>query len=177
MAKHPHAEGVEAGSTLGTITGIAITTGASNKDAAWDFVSFVSGTEGAQIMAQTGNFPAIMTDEAMNLIAGLEGFPTDEQSKEALKVSNLYLEVPYHESVSEVNSILDTYHASIMSGEMSIDDGNCCYERGDWKDSKVRAGKRYNIVEIHSGLADNQPDLIRRKGGDFLWIRRKEGRN
>ncbi len=123
MAKYPHAEGVEAGSTLGTITGIAITTGASDKDAAWDFVSFVSGTEGAQIMAQTGNFPAIMTDEAMELIAGLEGFPADEQSKEALKVSNLYLEVPYHESVSEVNSILDTYHASIMSGEMSIDDG------------------------------------------------------
>ena len=123
MAKYPHAEGVEAGSTLGTITGIAITTGASDKDAAWDFVSFVSGTEGAQIMAQTGNFPAIMTDEAMELIAGLEGFPADEQSKEALKVSNLYLEVPYHESVSEVNNILDTYHASIMSGEMSIDDG------------------------------------------------------
>ena len=118
MAKYPHAEGVEAGSTLGTITGIAITTGASDKDAAWDFVSFVSGTDGAQIMAQTGNFPAIMTDEAMELIAGLEGFPADEQSKEALKVSNLYLEVPYHESVSEVNSILDTYHASIMSVEM-----------------------------------------------------------
>lgn len=123
MAKYPHAAGVEAGSTLGTITGIAITTGASNKDAAWDFVSFVSGTEGAQIMAQTGNFPAIMTDEAMELIAGLEGFPADEQSKEALKVSNLYLEVPYHESVSEINSILDTYHASIMSGEMTIDAG------------------------------------------------------
>ena len=96
MAKYPHAEGVEAGSTLGTITGIAITTGASDKDAAWDFVSFVSGTEGAQIMAQTGNFPAIMTDEAMELIAGLEGFPADEQSKEALKVSNLYLEVPQY---------------------------------------------------------------------------------
>ena len=123
MVKYPHAEGVEAGSTLGTITGIAITAGASDKDAAWDFVSYVSGTEGAQIMAQTGNFPAIMTDEAMNLIAGLEGFPEDAESKEALKVSNLYLEVPYHESVSEVNSILDTYHASIMSGEMTIDEG------------------------------------------------------
>lgn len=123
MAKYPHAEGVEAGSTLGTITGIAITTGASNKDAAWDFVSFVSGEEGAQIMAKTGNFPAIMTDEAMNLIAGLEGFPEDEQSKEALKVSNLYLEVPYHESVSEINNVLDTYHTSIMSGEMTVDEG------------------------------------------------------
>ncbi len=123
MVKYPHAEGVEPGSTLGTITGIAITTGTPNKDAAWDFVSFVSGTEGAEIMAQTGNFPAIMTDEAMELIASLEGFPSDEQSKEALKVSNLYLEVPYHESVSEINSILDTYHASIMSGEMTIDEG------------------------------------------------------
>ena len=83
MAKYPHAEGVEPGSTLGTITGIAITTGTQYKDAAWDFVSFVSGTEGAKVMAETGNFPAIMTDEAMEIISGLEGFPADEQSKEA----------------------------------------------------------------------------------------------
>lgn len=123
IAKYPHAEGVEAGSTLGTITGIAVTTGASNKDAAWDFVEFVSGTEGAKVMAETGNFPAIMTSEAMDIISSLEGFPQDEQSKEALEVSNLYLEVPYAENVSEINSILDSYHSSIMSGEMTIDEG------------------------------------------------------
>ena len=123
IAKYPHAEGVEAGSTLGTITGIAVSTGASNKDAAWDFVEFVSGTEGAKVMAETGNFPAIMTSEAMDIISSLDGFPQDEQSKEALEVSNLYLEVPYAENVSEINSILDSYHSSIMSGEMTIDEG------------------------------------------------------
>lgn len=123
MVKYPHAEGVEAGSTLGTITGIAMTAGTENKDAAWDFISFVSGTEGAKVMAESGNFPAIMTDEAMNIIAGLDGFPEDAESKEALKVSNLYLEVPYHESVSEINTILDTYHAAIMSGEKTVDEG------------------------------------------------------
>lgn len=123
MVKYPHAEGVEPGSTLGTITGIAMTSGTENKDAAWDFISFVSGTEGAKVMAETGNFPAIMTDEAMEIIASLDGFPSDPESKEALKVSNLYLEVPYHESVSEVNTILDTYHAAIMSGEKTIDEG------------------------------------------------------
>ncbi len=123
IAKYPHAEGVEAGSTLGTITGIAVTTGASDKDAAWDFVEFVSGTEGAKVMAETGNFPAIMTSEAMDIISSLEGFPQDEQSKAALEVSNLYLEVPYAENVSEINSILDSYHSSIMSGEMTIDEG------------------------------------------------------
>ena len=31
--------------------------------------------------------------------------------------------VIYAANVSEINSILDSYHGSIMTGEMSIDDG------------------------------------------------------
>lgn len=123
IVKYPHAEGVEPGSTLGTITGLSVTTASANPDAAWDFVKWVSGEEGAAVMASSGNFPAIMTDEAMSLITGLEGFPADDASKEALNVSNLYLEVPYAPNVSEINSILDSYHGSIMAGEMSVDDG------------------------------------------------------
>lgn len=123
IVKYPHAEGVEAGSTLGTITGLAVTTATDTPDAAWDFVKWVSGEEGAAVMASSGNFPAIMTDEVKDTIAGLEGFPTDAESKEALSVSNLYLEVPYAPNVSEINSVLDSYHGSIMTGEMSIDDG------------------------------------------------------
>ncbi len=123
IVKYPHAEGVEPGSTLGTITGLSVTTASDTPDAAWEFVKWVCGEEGAAVMAETGNFPAIMTEEAMSLITGLEGFPTDDASKEALNVSNLYLEVPYAENVSEINSALDSYHGSIMSGEMSIDEG------------------------------------------------------
>ncbi len=123
MVKYPHAEGVEPGSTLGTITGLAVTTVADDKQAAFDFVNWVSGEEGAKVMAETGNFPALMNDEIANIISGLEGFPADEASKEALSVSNLYLEVPYAENVSEVNNVLDTYHKSIMNREMTIDEG------------------------------------------------------
>ena len=123
IVKYPHAEGVEAGSTLGTFTGIAITSATDKKDAAWDFVKFVSGEEGAAVMASTGNFPAIMTDEAMNTITSMEGFPTDENSKEALQTTNVYLEVPYADNVSEINTILDTYHAMIMKGECTVDEG------------------------------------------------------
>ena len=123
IVKYPHAEGVEPGSTLGTITGLSVTTACDTPDAAWDFVKWVSGEEGAAVMASSGNFPAIMTDEVKTAITNLEGFPTDDASKEALNVSNLYLEVPYGENVSEINSILDSYHGSIMTGEMSIDDG------------------------------------------------------
>jgi len=123
IVKYPHAEGVEAGSTLGTITGLAVTSVSDQKQAAFDFVAWVSGAEGAKVMAETGNFPALMTDDVANIIAGLEGFPTDAESKEALNVSNLYLEVPYADNVSAINDILDTYHKSIMNREMSIDDG------------------------------------------------------
>ena len=123
IVKYPHAEGVEPGSTLGTITGLAVTAATDVPDAAWKFVEWASGPEGAQVMADTGNFPAIMTDEVITTITSLEGFPTDAASRDALEVSNLYLEVPYADNVSEINSILDTYHAAIMKGETSIDDG------------------------------------------------------
>lgn len=123
IVKYPHAEGVEAGSTLGTITGLSIAAASDTPDEAWEFVKWVSGEEGAAVMASSGNFPAIMTDEVVKLITGLEGFPTDDASKEALNVSNLYLEVPYAPNVSEINSVLDSYHGSIMSGELSVDEG------------------------------------------------------
>ena len=123
MVKYPHAEGVEAGSTLGTITGLSVTSVSEQKQAAFDFVAWVSGAEGAKVMAETGNFPALMNDEVAGIISGLDGFPTDDASKEALNVSNLYLEVPYAVNVSAINDILDTYHKSIMNREISIDDG------------------------------------------------------
>ncbi len=123
IVKYPHAEGVPAGSTLGTIAGLAVTTGTKTPDEAWEFVKWASGEEGAKVMASTGNFPAIMTDEALKIITSTEGFPTDPTSMEALNVSNLYLEVPYAPNVSEINSVLDSFHGSIMAGEISVDDG------------------------------------------------------
>lgn len=123
MVKYPHADGVEPGSTLGTITGLAVTTVSQHKDAAWDFVHWVSGAEGAEVMAKTNNFPALMNDNIASIISGAEGFPTDANSKEALNVSNLYLEVPYGKNVAEINNILDTYHKAIMNREVTIDEG------------------------------------------------------
>ncbi len=123
IVKYPHAEGVEPGSTLGTITGLSVTSVSKNKEAAFEFVKWVSGPEGAAVMAETGNFPAISTDKVKSIISSLDGFPKDAQSAEALEVSNLYLEVPYAEKVSEINAILDTYHRMIMSGELTIEEG------------------------------------------------------
>ena len=123
IVKYPHAEGVEPGSTLGAIAALGVVSSSEKQEAAWDFVKWVSGAEGAEVLSSTGNFPAIQVSSTLDTISSLEGFPSDEASKEALNVSNLYLEVPYGDHVSEINSVLDSYHGSIMTREMSIDDG------------------------------------------------------
>jgi len=123
IVKYPHPDGVEAGTTFGSITGLSIPTASDAKDEAWDFIDFVCGEEGGAIIAESGNLPAMMTDEVIDQISSKEGFPTDENSKEALKVTKVYLEAPYDKNISQINTILDTYHKDIMNGDISIDDG------------------------------------------------------
>lgn len=123
LVKYPHAEGVEPGSTLATITSLAIPSNAPHKDLAWEFVKFVSGEEGANILAATGTIPAIMTDQVAELVSATEGFPADENSKEALNTSNLYLEMPVHGKNSEIEIILNEAHDAVMTGSMTVDDG------------------------------------------------------
>lgn len=123
LAKYPHAEGVEPGSTLATITSLAIPTSAPNKDLAWEFVKFVCGPEGAEVVASTGTIPAIKTDAVVEAISGMEGFPEDAESAEALKTANTYLEMPVHAKSSEIETALNEAHDAIMSEGSTLDEG------------------------------------------------------
>ena len=130
IVKYPHAQGVEPGSTLATITALAIPTSAPNKDVAWDFVKFVSGAEGAEIMAGTGNTPA-MSNEAINSkIAEMDGFPTDANSKEALTASHAYLEMPANEKSSEIEQVLNEQHDNIMNEVSTVDEAIAAMNEG-----------------------------------------------
>lgn len=123
LAKYPHAEGIEPGSTLATITGLAVASTSKNKEPALDFVKFVSSEEGAAIIAKTGTIPAIMSDEVIDAISSMEGFPTDANSKEALKTSHTYLEMPMNAKSAEIETVLNDDHDAIMTKSVSIDDG------------------------------------------------------
>ncbi len=123
IAKYPHAEGVEPGSTLATITALAIPTSAPHKEEAWKFVKFVCGEEGAKIVADTGSIPALMTDDIAEAISAIDGFPQDASCKEALQTANLYLEMPVSDKSSEIETVLNEAHDNIMTGNSSIDEG------------------------------------------------------
>ncbi|MDO5350654.1 MAG: sugar ABC transporter substrate-binding protein [Lachnospiraceae bacterium] len=123
IVKYPHAEGVEPGSTLATITSLAIPASAPHKDAAWEFVKFVCGEKGAEIMASTGSIPALMNDDIADMISSMDGFPEDEGSAEALQTANLYLEMPVSNKSSEIETVLNEAHDNIMTGNSTVEEG------------------------------------------------------
>jgi multiple sugar transport system substrate-binding protein len=123
IVKYPHPAGVEAGTTLGTITGLSVNKKAPHKEAALDFVKWVTGEDGAKEIAKTGTIPAIHTPEVMEEIANMEGFPQDQNSKDALNTTQIYLEMPVNTKAGEVEVILNEEHTEIMSGTKTVEQG------------------------------------------------------
>lgn len=123
IVKYPHPVGVKAGTTAGTITSIAVNKSSKQKDAAWNFVKFFSGSEGARILAQVGNLPAIRNQDVVKILTDREGFPTDAASREALNTTTVRLEMPMHEKVAVIERILNEEHELIMSTSRTVDQG------------------------------------------------------
>ncbi|MDF2938570.1 MAG: sugar transporter substrate-binding protein, partial [Paenibacillaceae bacterium] len=123
IVKYPHPDGVAAGTTLGTITSLAVNKKSAKKDAALEFMKFITGKEGAAVIAATGTIPAIKDSQVVNSIASMKGFPTDDNSKQALTTVKTYLEMPLHEKSAEIEVVLNEVHDNIMTKNVTIDKG------------------------------------------------------
>jgi len=69
-------------------------------------------------------------DKIVDLIASMDGFPTDEASKEALVPSHTYLEMPANDKSSEIETVLNEQHDLIMNEEVSVDDAIAAMNEG-----------------------------------------------
>lgn len=121
VATIPHAENLEAGYTVGSTTPMGINAKSANKDAAWEFVKFACGEEGAKIYAENGDIPAMKDENIISVIAGVDGMP--EGAEEALVTKNIALDRPLDEKSAEVNQMLGEEHSLIMIGELDVDTG------------------------------------------------------
>lgn len=119
----PHKEDVAAGSSFGNLTGAAINANSANKEAAWTYVAWLCGAEGAAATASTGNRPAWVSEDVAAVMSSVEGFPADEASKAALLPTAVSIELPGHPKASEINTVLSEEHSAIINGEISIEDG------------------------------------------------------
>lgn len=123
MVKYPHPAGVKAGTTLGTVTSLAVNASSEKKELAIDFVNWCAGPEGAKIMAESGNFPAVSTGDVVSIISSDPNFPDDAASLEAMSTTAVYLEMPLSDKASEIETVLNTHHDAIMTGAETVDEG------------------------------------------------------
>lgn len=121
VTKLPHPEGVEAGSTVGSVTPIAINAKTDVPDTAWAFVKFATSEEGAQILAENGVFPAISSDNVISILGSMDGFPED--GKAALEIKNFVFDRPLDAKMAAVRKVIEEEHDLIMIGEEDIDTG------------------------------------------------------
>ena len=121
IATIPHPRGLEAGWTVGSVTPIAVNQISRKKDAAWEFIKFVTGTEGAKIYSQFGQIPSRANAETLAAIANAPGMPAG--SLAALTVKNIALDRPMEDKVLEVNQMLGQEHSLIMLSEVTVDQG------------------------------------------------------
>lgn len=121
IATLPHPDGVAAGTTIGSATPLVINAASKKADAAWEFVKFATGDEGAMEYAKAGGIPGRANDKTLAGVAGMPGMP--EGTLEALGVKQIYLDRPIADNVGEVNKMLGEKHGLIMLGEKTIDEG------------------------------------------------------
>ncbi|CAG0937387.1 Lactose-binding protein [Thermoflexales bacterium] len=121
IAKYPHPDGVAAGTTASTLTSLAINANAKNKAAAWEFIKFYSGIEGAKVLAATGNLPAIRTPEVLKAYTSVKGVPAE--AAEALQTAKVRLELPMNAHASAIEKILNEEHDLIMTNSNPVDQG------------------------------------------------------
>ena len=110
--------------TFGDPTGFGINAGIdqSKVAAAKKFLAFAAGEEGAQILAEIGITPALLTDSVVDTYFSVDGAPTDDLSKFAYSTHEVFPENPTSNKAAAIQGILNDMHTAIMSGSQSVAD-------------------------------------------------------
>ena len=123
IAAVPHLEGVAAGSSFGNLTGVMINNKSAQKDLAWEYISWLCGPEGAKATASVGARPAWVSEDVVDVLASVEGFPEGEGCKGALMPSYVAMEWPVVENVADIKKIVEEVHTEIVSRSISAEEG------------------------------------------------------
>lgn len=106
----------------GAITPVCVGAKSKNQEMAWNFVKFVTGEQGATVLAECGILPAFNSESVLTTLVSNEGFP--EHGKELLlNTTDVTIEFPLGEKWTGINKVIGEEHGLIMLGSNSVDDG------------------------------------------------------
>ena len=109
--------------TMGNVTPVAIPVTANHPEEALRFIEWITGEEGALILAGLGIPSAFMNDTVMDAFFAMDGMPLDDLSRAAFTPDYVRAEWPLHPLTGAVNEILGEEHELILVGANSIEEG------------------------------------------------------
>lgn len=105
----PHPKGVSPNTTWGMPDTISIHADSDKKDAAWEYLKFRTGPEGAKISASLGTLPAFYNREIEEVfLSGGNGIP---ENLAIIPQADVYVEFP---AVPGINTIVNTIYKEEM---------------------------------------------------------------
>ena len=117
IAPLPHWEGEEA-ATPGAPGLLMVANNAKNPDVAYDFISYCSGAEGADILLDNDYFPAWQSDET------IEKYTTGKTAPEHIEYivnQNIISQVPCDENYNSAQNVIKEEVSLYLLGEQDID--------------------------------------------------------
>ena len=109
--------------TMGMPTSFGINANTNHPEEALMFIEFATGPEGAMLIAEIGNVPALMTDEVLDVYFSVPGMANDELTRRTFNPDRVEIEMQLSNLTGEVDQILAETHELIMTGEISLEEG------------------------------------------------------
>lgn len=110
---------------VGGVTPVGIGAYAKNPDAAWKFIKYVTGEEGALVLAGEGILPGYNSDAINDIFDGLAekkaGVP--ENLSKYIDIDTYVIEQPMHPQGREISKIIDEEHDLIMTNSVTPEEG------------------------------------------------------
>lgn len=117
----PNIEGIGNTCAVGGVTPVTIGAYCEHPKEAWEFIKYVTGEEGAVILAKNGILPGYSSDKIDEIFESLKGVP--EGISNYLSAETFYVDTPLNPNGKEADSIISEEHELIMTKSVSIDEG------------------------------------------------------
>ncbi|MBQ3669187.1 MAG: extracellular solute-binding protein [Clostridia bacterium] len=125
----PNDQGITTENVVGGLTPVAIGAYAKHPEEAWSFLAYITGSEGAQILAKTGIVPAWAGQEVLDIFDGFHNdHPNAPEGLSKYLTGNFVIEQPMDANGKAIAAVGDEMHSAIMTGSMSVEDAIAEYK-------------------------------------------------
>ncbi|MCH4031400.1 MAG: sugar ABC transporter substrate-binding protein [Lachnospiraceae bacterium] len=121
----PSDAGTDNKAAVGGVTPVTMGAYGKNPEAAWTFIKYVCGEEGAEVLAGTGILPGYSSDKINEIFDNLHN--TNEYAPEGLSkyinIDKYIIEFPMDKNGGDIDQIFQEEHSAIMTGTETAEQG------------------------------------------------------